>query len=32
MYIKDNIIKSDKIDHHLYPLQKVKAKYFFKNI
>ena len=29
MYIKDNIIKSDKIDHHLYLLQ-VKANYFLK--
>ena len=30
MYIKDNIIKSDKINHHLYLLQEVKAKYFLK--
>ena len=29
MYIKDNIIKSDKINNHLY-LQEVKAKYFMK--
>ena len=28
MYIKDNIIKGDKIDHHLYLLQEVKANYF----
>ena len=27
MYIKDNIIRGDKIDYHLYLLQ-VKAKYF----
>ena len=30
MYIKDNIIKSDKSIHHLYLLQEVKAKYFLK--
>ena len=30
MYIKDNIIKSDKINHHLYFLQELKAKYFLK--
>ena len=30
MYKKDNIIDSDKIDHHLYLLQEVKAKYFLK--
>ena len=30
MYVKDNIIKSDKIDYHLYLLQEVKAKYFLK--
>ena len=30
MYIKDNIIKSDKINHHRYLLQEVKAKYFLK--
>ena len=30
MYKKDNIIKSDKIDHHLFLLQEVKAKYFLK--
>ena len=28
MYIKDNIIKGDKIDMRLYLLQVVKAKYF----
>ena len=30
MYIKDNITKSDKINHYLYLLQEVKAKYFMK--
>ena len=30
MYIRDNIIKSDKIDNRLYLLQEVKAKYFLK--
>ena len=30
MYVKDNIIKSDKIDMRLYLLQEVKAKYFMK--
>ena len=30
MYKNENIIKSDKIDHHLYLLQEVKAKYFLK--
>ena len=30
MYIKDNISKGCKIDHHLYLLQEVKAKYFLK--
>ena len=30
MYIKDKIIKGDKIDYHLYLLQEVKAKYFLK--
>ena len=30
MYVKDNIIKSDKIDYHLYLLQEVKANYFLK--
>ena len=30
MYIKDNIIKSDKNDYHLYLLQEVKTKYFLK--
>ena len=30
MYIKENIIKGDKIDHRLYLLQQIKAKYFMK--
>ena len=30
MYIKDNISKGSKIDHRLYLLQEVKAKYFLK--
>ena len=30
MYIKDNIIKGDKFDYHLYLLQEVKAKHFLK--
>ena len=30
MYITDNIIKRDKIDHRLYLLQRIKAKYFLK--
>ena len=30
MYIKDNIIKCDKINHKLYLLQQIKAKYFLK--
>ena len=30
MYVKDNIIKGDKIDYHLYLLQEVKGKYFLK--
>ena len=30
MYITDNIIKGDKIDHRLYLLQQIKAKYFLK--
>ena len=30
MYVKDNIIKGDKIDYHLYLLQKVRAKHFLK--
>ena len=30
MYVKDNIIKGDKIDHRLYLLQQIKAKYFLK--
>ena len=32
MYVKDNIIKGDKIDYHLYLLQEVKANYFLKLI
>ena len=30
MYITDNIIKRDKIDHRFYLLQQIKAKYFLK--
>ena len=30
MYINENIIKGDKINHYLYLLQEVKAKYFLK--
>ena len=30
MYIKDNISKGSKIDHRLYLMQEVKAKYFLK--
>ena len=30
MYIKDNIVKGDKIDYRLYLLQQIKAKYFLK--
>ena len=30
MYIRDNIIKGDKIDNRLYLLQQIKAKYFLK--
>ena len=30
MYVKDTIIKGDKMDFHLYLLQEVKAKYFMK--
>ena len=30
MYVKDNIIKSGKIDYHIFLLQEVKAKYFLK--
>ena len=30
LYVKDNIIKSDKIDMRLYLLQKVKARYFLR--
>ena len=30
MYVKDNIIKGDKIDYHLYLLQEVKAYQFIK--
>ena len=28
MYVKDNIIKGDKIDYHLYLLEEVKAYQF----
>ena len=30
VYIKENIIKGDKIDMRLYLLQEVKANYFLK--
>ena len=30
MYMKDNLNKCDKIDHRLYLLQQIKAKYFMK--
>ena len=30
MYVKDNFIKGDKIDYHLYLLQEVKANFFLK--
>ena len=30
MYIRDNIVKGDKIDHRLYLMQEVKANYFMK--
>ena len=30
MYVKDNIIKGDKIDKRLYPLQEIKDNYFMK--
>ena len=30
MYVKDNIIKCDKIDYRIYLLQEVKARYFLK--
>ena len=30
MYMKDNLIKGDKIDHRLYLLQQIKAKFFLK--
>ena len=30
MYIKDNIIKGDKIDYYICLLQEVKAKYLLK--
>ena len=30
MYVKDNIIKGDKVDMRLYLLQEVKAKYLLK--
>ena len=30
MYTKDNLIKGNKIDYHLYLLQEVKANFFLK--
>ena len=30
MYIRDNIVKDDKIDHRLYLMEEVKANYFMK--
>ena len=30
LYMKEKIIKRDKIDHRLYLLQQIKAKYFLK--
>ena len=30
MYIKDNLIKGDKINHQLHLLQQTNAKYFMK--
>ena len=30
MYVKDNIVKGDKIDMRLYLLQETKGKYFMK--
>ena len=30
MYVKDNIIKGEKIDHYLYLLQEVKAYQFIR--
>ena len=30
MYVKDNIIKGDKIDMRLYLLQEIKGNYFMK--
>ena len=30
MYLKDNIFKGSKIDHHLYLLQEIKGNYFMK--
>ena len=30
MYVKDNILKGDKIDHYLYLRQEVKAYQFIK--
>ena len=30
MYVKDNIIKSDRVDYHLYLLKEEKAKKFLK--
>ena len=32
MYVKDNIVKSNKIDMWLYTLQEIKARYFFRNL
>ena len=32
MYVKDNIIKGDKIDMRLYLLQEIKSNYFMKLI
>ena len=30
MYVRNIIFEGDKIDYHLYLLQEMKAKYFFK--
>ena len=30
MYMNDNLVKGDKIDHRLYLLQQINAKYFMK--
>ena len=30
MYVRENIVKGDKIDHRLCSLQQIKAKYFMK--